>query len=68
MQEARETRAKTIDAAEAVARSEIIVLAVPEASVPRAGQSLQHSIPSQAILINPGNYYPSRDGRISGLD
>lgn len=52
----------------AVADADIIILAVPIGSIPSLKSPLHASIRLGAVLIDSGNYYPTRDGRIEPLD
>ncbi len=45
---------------------DVVIIAVPEKAVPQLPRDLLAS--SAAVVIDTGNYYPSRDGRIAEID
>src|SRR3954447_16036201 len=63
---AAETGARAATVEQAARAQDIVIVAVPEKAVPQ----LPHDIFStmSAIVIDTGNYYPSRDGQIDEID
>src|SRR5688500_3132470 len=60
---AAETGATAATVEQAARARDVVIIAVPEKAVPQ----LPGDIPaaSSAIVVDTGNYYPSRDGRIA---
>ena len=66
---AEETGATAVTTAEAVKDVELLVVTIPEKNVPALPKDLLASLPSDTIVIDTGNYYPSfRDGVIDALE
>ncbi len=63
---AAETGATAATAEEAARARDLVVIAVPEAAVPRL--PLDTLAATSAVVVDTGNYYPSRDGRIAEID
>src|SRR5215218_6871941 len=63
---AAETGAIAVTAEEAARAQDLVIIAVPE----RAVQQLPREILSKtsAVVVDTGNYYPSRDGPIAEID
>ncbi|APR88292.1 hypothetical protein A7982_13641 [Minicystis rosea] len=60
-------RAATVD--DAVHDAELVVVAIPEKSVPHLPRGLLQNIPPDAVVVDTGNYYPSlRDGVIDAIE
>ena len=66
---ARTSGARTVTAAEAPRGAELVVVTIPEKSVPDLPDDLlAHTAPG-AIVVDTGNYYPQqRDGRIDAIE
>ncbi|SRR5579883_1374535 len=65
---ARETGAKAVTAYEAARSGELVVVTIPEGKIPNLAKDLFAGVPSDVILVDTGNYYPQRDGRIAGIE
>ena len=63
-----ESGAKAMNTEEALADADIVVLAVPMASIRALEPLVKVKIQPSATVIDTCNYYPSRDGRIQELD
>ena len=64
-----ETGAKAVAIADAVKDVEIVIVTIPEKSVPLLPKGLFRDLPREVIVVDTGNYYPSlRDGRIDGIE
>ena len=64
----QQTGATAMDIKAALALADIVVLAVPMDSIPRLQSTFQASLRPETVVIDSGNYYPARDGRIKALD
>lgn len=62
---AAETGATPVKAEEAAAAEDIVIVTVPEKAVPNLPISVLSK--SKAVIIDTGNYYPSRDGENAAL-
>jgi predicted dinucleotide-binding enzyme len=63
---ASETGARAGTVTEAVKDKEVVIVTVPEKSVPELPKGLfAHS---HAVVVDTGNYYPQRDGRIAEIE
>jgi 8-hydroxy-5-deazaflavin:NADPH oxidoreductase len=63
---AAETGATAATAEHAARAREMVIIAVPEKAVPRLPRDVLAR--SSAVVVDTGNYYPSRDGRIAEID
>lgn len=55
-------------ASEAIDGVDIAILSVPQIAITKFSDSLKSLLSSVPIVIDTGNYYPVRDGRIAALD
>jgi 8-hydroxy-5-deazaflavin:NADPH oxidoreductase len=60
--------ATAVTAIEAARSGEIVVITVPERSVPHLPHDLFTGVPADVVVIDTGNYYPTRDGRIPAIE
>ena len=65
---ASETGATAVTAVEAARSGEIVIITIPERAVPDLPRDLLVGVPAEVVVIDTGNYYPSRDGRIAAID
>ena len=65
---AQETGAKPVTVPEAAHAGEIVVVTIPEGKVPELPKDLFHGVPTSVVVIDTGNYYPQRDGRIRDIE
>ena len=63
---AAETGATAATVEQAAGAQDLVIIAVPQNSVPHL--PLQHLRKTSAAVVDTGNYYPSRDGRIAEID
>ena len=47
---------------------EIVVITIPERAVPDLPRDLFAGVPADVVVIDTGNYYPTRDGRIPAIE
>ena len=65
---ASEVGATAVTALEAARSGEIVVITIPERSVPALPRDLFTGVPADVVVIDTGNYYPARDGRIPAIE
>ena len=65
---ASEIGATAVTAGEAARHGEIVVITIPERAVPDLPRDLFAGVPADVVVIDTGNYYPTRDGRIGALE
>jgi predicted dinucleotide-binding enzyme len=65
---ASEIRAKPVTAEEAARNGEIVVVTIPERAVMDLPKDLFKGVPADVVVIDTGNYYPTRDGRIEAIE
>jgi len=65
---ASEVGATAVTAHEEARSGEVVVITIPERAVPDLPRDLFAAVPAQVVVIDTGNYYPSRDGRISAIE
>jgi predicted dinucleotide-binding enzyme len=65
---AAETGARAVTVAEAARGNEIVVVTIPERAVPDLPRDLFAGVPQDVAVVDTGNYYPIRDGRIDAIE
>jgi predicted dinucleotide-binding enzyme len=65
---ARETGAKAVTARDAARAGELVVVTIPEGKIPKLAKDLFAGVPDNVVVVDTGNYYPQRDGRIGGIE
>ena len=65
---AAETGARAVTAAEAARGGEIVIVTIPQRAVPELPRDLFAGVPEDVAVVDTGNYYPARDGRIAEID
>ena len=65
---AAETGARAVTAAEAAHGGEIVIVTIPQRAVPDLPGDLFADIPEDVVVVDTGNYYPVRDGRIEAIE
>jgi predicted dinucleotide-binding enzyme len=63
---AAETGATAATVEQAARARDVIIVAVPETAVPELPRDILAA--TSAVVVDTGNYYPSRDGRIAEID
>ena len=61
-----ETGARAVTVEEAARARDIVIVAIPQAAVPQLPPDLFSG--TSAVVVDTGNYYPSRDGKIEELE
>ncbi|GAA1539131.1 NADPH-dependent F420 reductase [Kribbella lupini] len=65
---AAETGATAVAVRDAAKDAEIVVVTIPEKAVPALPAGLFDDAAPGFVVIDTGNYYPQRDGRIAGIE
>ena len=65
---ASEIGATAVTALDAARSGEIVVITIPERSVPDLPSDLFAGVPADVVVLDTGNYYPTRDGRIPRIE
>jgi predicted dinucleotide-binding enzyme len=66
---ANETGAHAVTVDEAARGKDVVVVTIPEKSVPSLPSGLFAGVPEEVVVVDTGNYYPQqRDGRIAGIE
>jgi 8-hydroxy-5-deazaflavin:NADPH oxidoreductase len=63
-----ETGACPVTTAEAARGGELVVVTIPERAILDLPPDLFAGVPPEVVVIDTGNYYPSRDGRIAAIE
>lgn len=65
---AEETGAEAVTPKEAARAGEVVIVTIPEGKVPDLPKDLFEGVPENVIVVDTGNYYPQRDGRIDEIE
>lgn len=65
---AAETGAHAVSVADAVRDKDVVIVAIPEKSIPQLPRDLLRSADARTVVVETGNYYPQRDGRIEPIE
>jgi 8-hydroxy-5-deazaflavin:NADPH oxidoreductase len=65
---ASQVGATAVTPLEAARSGEIVVITIPERAVPDLPRDLFAGVPGDVVVIDTGNYYPTRDGRIPAIE
>ena len=65
---ARDTGARPVTVREAARAGEVVIVTIPERSVPELPADLFEGVPDDVVVVDTGNYYPRRDGRIDEIE
>lgn len=60
--------ARAVTVQEAVTDVEVIVVTIPQKSVPLLPEDLFRNVPADVVVVDTGNYYPFRDGEIAAIE
>src|SRR5690606_17767910 len=63
---AAETDATAVTVEQAARAQDLVIITVPQKAVPQLPRDSLAT--SSAVVVDTGNYYPSRDGRIAEID
>ena len=65
---AAETGTRAVTATEAARAGEIVIVTIPQRAVIDLPKDLFAGVPEDVVVVDIGNYYPSRDGRIEAIE
>ncbi|HMI56272.1 MAG TPA: NAD(P)-binding domain-containing protein [Gemmatimonadaceae bacterium] len=65
---AAETGAAAVTVKEAARAGEVVVVTIPEKNIPKLPRDLFANSPANVVVVDTGNYYPQRDGRIDAIE
>ena len=65
---AAETGATAVSIVDVAADKDLVIVAIPEKSVPSLPRDLLARTLATAVVVDTGNYYPQRDGRIADIE
>ena len=65
---AADVGATAVTVAEAARGREIVIVTIPQRAVAHLPKDLFAGVPADVVVIDTGNYYPSRDGNIPAID
>jgi predicted dinucleotide-binding enzyme len=64
---AKETGAKAVTVREAATNKDVVIVTIPEKSIPGLPRGL-FAANDDVVVVDTGNYYPQRDGRIAAIE
>jgi predicted dinucleotide-binding enzyme len=65
---ARETGAKAVPVTEAALGAVLVIVTIPEKHIPALPKGVLDGAADGAVIVDTGNYYPQRDGRIAAIE
>ncbi len=65
---AEETGARAVTAEEAPRGAALVIVTIPEYAVRELPNDLFRDVPPEVPVVDTGNYYPQRDGRIAEIE
>jgi hypothetical protein len=65
---ATETGAQAVTIEDAVRDKDLVVVTIPLKSILALPKNLFTGVPASTVVVDTGNYYPQRDGRIEGIE
>src|SRR5262245_27218089 len=65
---AAETGATPVSVKEAARAGEVVIVTIPEGKIPNLPKDLFAGVPDNVVVVDTGNYYPQRDGRIASIE
>jgi 8-hydroxy-5-deazaflavin:NADPH oxidoreductase len=65
---AEEAGASAVTVNDAVKDVDVVIVSIPQKSIPLLPRHLFAGVPDDVIIVDTGNYYPSRDGRIAEIE
>src|SRR6185437_1510449 len=64
----RETGAKAVTVEQAARGQDVVVVTIPEKHIPELPRDLFAGAPASLVVVDTGNYYPQRDGRLDEIE
>ncbi len=65
---ARETGAKAVTARDAARAGGLVIVTIPQGKISTLPKDLFAGVPDDVVVVDTGNYYPQRDGRIAAIE
>jgi predicted dinucleotide-binding enzyme len=65
---AKETGAHAVTPEEAAHGRDVVIVTIPEKNIPDLPKDLFADVPASTAVVDTGNYYPQRDGRIDAIE
>jgi predicted dinucleotide-binding enzyme len=65
---AGEIGAKPVTVEQAARAGDVVIIAIPVKNVPRLPARLFDGVPADVVVVDTGNYYSQRDGRIDAIE
>jgi predicted dinucleotide-binding enzyme len=65
---ARESGAHAATVEQAANHGEVVIVSIPEGRIPALSSHLFEGLPAHVTVVDTGNYYPHRDGRIDEIE
>jgi len=65
---AAETGATAVTVSEAARAGDVVVVTIPMKNIPKLPRDLFANAPASVAIVDTGNYYPQRDGRIEAIE
>jgi hypothetical protein len=65
---ARQSGAGAVTVKEAAQSAELVIVTVPEGKIPDLPKDLFAGVRDSVVVVDTGNYYPQRDGRIDAIE
>ena len=65
---AAETGARAVPVTEAARNAEVVIVTIPQGKVPALPDGVLAGSADGAVVVDTGNYYPQRDGRIEAIE
>jgi 8-hydroxy-5-deazaflavin:NADPH oxidoreductase len=62
------TGARATTVADAARDKDVVIVTIPEKSVPDLRKELAGTIAQNTVVVDTGNYYPKRDGQIADIE
>src|SRR5262249_47049670 len=63
-----ETGATAVKISEAAHAGAVVIVTIPEKNIPTLPADVFASVPDRVVVVDTGNYYPERDGRIAEIE
>ncbi|HET6578874.1 MAG TPA: NAD(P)-binding domain-containing protein [Gemmatimonadales bacterium] len=65
---AEETGAAAVTVEQAARAGDVVIVTIPEKNIPRLPAHLFDGVSADVVVVDTGNYYPQRDGRIEPIE
>lgn len=65
---ADETGARAVTVQEAAQGKDVVIVTIPEKNIPSLPKSLFSGSAPDTVVVDTGNYYPQRDGKIAAIE